>query len=185
MMPDEWQRVEQLYHEALELPTGERTDFLVRASAGDEVLRKKVEALLKSHDESGGFLNKPALEVAARAAAHPAGLPAGSQISHGETLNVGAFAREPAGSLVGRTIGHYKTLSLCGAGGMGEVYLADDTRLDRRVALKILPPEVRLDEDRMRRFMREAKAASALNHPNVATIYDIGESGGVRFIAME
>jgi serine/threonine protein kinase/Tol biopolymer transport system component len=165
MTPEQWQRVEELYHAALELPMGERKDFLVRASSGDEVLHRKVEALLKSHDEGGGFLDKDALEVAARAVAMGAGI--------------------RAGFLLGATVSHYKTLSLCGAGGMGEVYLAEDVRLDRRVALKILRPEVQADEERMRRFMREAKAASALNHPNIATVYDVGESDGVHFIAME
>ena len=87
--------------------------------------------------------------------------------------------------LVGRTISHYQVLSLLGAGGMGEVYLARDPRLDRTVALKILPGELAADADRMQRFTREAKAASALNHPNVATIYDVGESDGISFIAME
>ncbi len=80
---------------------------------------------------------------------------------------------------------HYQVLSLLGAGGMGEVYLARDSRLDRTVALKILPGELAADPERMQRFAREAKAASALNHPNVATIYDVGESDGIRFIVME
>ena len=88
-------------------------------------------------------------------------------------------------TLVGRTISHYQVLSLLGAGGMGEVYLARDPRLDRTVALKILPEELAADADRMQRFTREAKAASALNHPNVATIYDVGESDGISFIVME
>jgi len=165
MTPEQWQCVEKLYHAALELPIGERKDFLIRASSGDEVLRRKVEALLKSHDVGRGFLDKNALEVAARAAAMRTGI--------------------GADSLLGATISHYKTLSLCGAGGMGEVYLADDLRLNRRVALKILPPEVQSDEERMRRFIREAKTASALNHPNIATVYDVGESDGIHFIAME
>jgi eukaryotic-like serine/threonine-protein kinase len=186
MTPDEWRRLEQVYHEALELPSGDRANFLARASAGDEVLRRKVEALLKSHDEGGGFLDKHALEVAARAAAvHQAGLRGGQPIGDDRIPSFGAVAHDPDGSLIGKMIGPYRTFGLRGAGGMGEVYLAEDTRLDRRVALKILPRDMRLDEDRMRRFMREAKAASALNHPNVATIYDIGESGGMRFIAME
>lgn len=87
--------------------------------------------------------------------------------------------------MIGRTLGHYQIVSLLGAGGMGEVYLAQDTRLDRRVALKSLPADVASDQERMRRFVREAKAASALNHPNVAHIYEIGEAEGVSFIAME
>jgi non-specific serine/threonine protein kinase len=88
-------------------------------------------------------------------------------------------------TLVGRTVSHYQVLSLLGAGGMGEVYLARDPRLDRTVALKILPEELAADADLMQRFTREAKAASALNHPNVATIHDVGESDGIPFIVME
>ena len=85
----------------------------------------------------------------------------------------------------GRKIGKYQIRSLIGAGGMGEVYLADDTQLDRRVALKILPPDLALKRERMARFVREAKAAAALNHPNIAHIYEIGEEDGLNFIAME
>src|SRR5262249_43424041 len=83
------------------------------------------------------------------------------------------------------TISHYRIVSRIGAGGMGEVYLAQDTRLDRTVALKILPADVAADSERMRRFVQEAKAASALSHPNVAHIYEIGEANGTNFIAME
>src|SRR6266852_4666181 len=85
----------------------------------------------------------------------------------------------------GTRLGHYEIHSKIGAGGMGEVYLARDTRLDRKVALKVLPIEVATDETRMRRFIQEAKAAAALNHPNIAHIYEIGEENGVNFIAME
>jgi serine/threonine protein kinase len=86
---------------------------------------------------------------------------------------------------VNTTLSHYRIVSKIGAGGMGEVYLAQDTKLDRKVALKILPPEVAANQDRMRRFVREAKAAATLNHPNIAHMYEIGESEGTNFIAME
>src|SRR5258708_4974072 len=85
----------------------------------------------------------------------------------------------------GTKLGRYEIRSKIGAGGMGEVYLAEDTKLNRKVAIKILPAEVASDQERMRRFVQEAKAAAALNHPNIAHIYEIGESDGLSFIAME
>src|SRR5438445_1337224 len=85
----------------------------------------------------------------------------------------------------GTSLSHYRTVSKLGAGGMGEVYLAQDTKLDRKIALKILPADLAANQDRMRRFTQEAKSAAALNHPNIATIHEIGESDGVNFIAME
>src|SRR6267142_6876748 len=87
--------------------------------------------------------------------------------------------------MIGEAISHYRILSKLGAGGMGEVYLAEDARLRRRVALKILPGDLASNKDRMRRFIQEAQAAAALNHPNIAHIYEIGESDGLHFIAME
>ncbi len=86
---------------------------------------------------------------------------------------------------VGDLLGHYRIAKKIGAGGMGEVYLAEDTRLDRKIALKILPGSVAQDEERMQRFVREAKSASALNHPNIITIYEIGASSNTHFIATE
>ncbi len=82
-------------------------------------------------------------------------------------------------------LSHYRIISKIGAGGMGEVYLAQDAKLNRKVALKILPAELAANQDRMRRFVQEAQAAAALNHPNIATIHEIGESGGMNYIAME
>src|SRR6185503_7085241 len=162
MKPERWQRVKQLCHSALETSASERAAFLDNACDGDEALRREVETLLAHEEEAEHFIEGAAVEVAAR-----------------------EMARDSAPSLVGRQVGHYQILALLGEGGMGEVYLARDTRLDRTVALKILPASVASDQDRMRRFVREARAASALNHPNVATIYDVGEADGVRFIVME
>src|SRR5262245_2250082 len=87
----------------------------------------------------------------------------------------------PAGTM----LSHYRIVAKLGAGGMGEVYLAQDTKLDRKVALKLLPPELAAHGGRMRRFVQEAKAAAALNHPNIAHVYEIGEHEGTTFIAME
>src|SRR6266852_4675589 len=96
-------------------------------------------------------------------------------------VNVVAFMMLTFGTKLGR----YEIRAKIGAGGMGEVYLAEDTKLNRKVAIKILPAEVASDQERMRRFVQEAKAAAALNHPNIAHIYEIGESDGTNFIAME
>src|SRR6266404_7533657 len=159
MKPERWKQVDQLLDTALELPPEKRAAFLDQACAGDEELRKKLDALLASDDGAHSFLEKPALEVAAK------------------TL------MDQKDSMSGQTIGHYKIISRVGAGGMGEVYLAQDIKLDRRVALKILPPAA--DRNRMQRFVQEAKAASALNHPNILTIYEIGEAEGQPFIVTE
>jgi serine/threonine protein kinase/Tfp pilus assembly protein PilF len=162
MTPERWQQIEQLYHAARERAPGARAAFLDRACAGDAALRAQVETLLAYDEEAENFIATPALQVAA-----------------------GLIAAEQARSLVGKQLSHYEILALLGAGGMGEVYRARDTKLERTVAIKILPAAVAADQERMRRFVREARAASALNHPNVATIYEIGEAEGVSFIAME
>jgi len=162
MKPERWQEIEQLYHSALKREASQRAAFLKEACAGDEALRREVESLLACQAQAESFIEAPVLEVAAK-----------------------VLADDQGDSLIGRQVGAYQILSLLGAGGMGEVYRARDTKLDRTVALKLLPAEVAADEDRMRRFLREAKAASALNHPNVAHIYEIGEAEGMSFIVME
>jgi serine/threonine protein kinase len=159
---DHWTTVKRIHQSALDIDPSERAAFVDESCGGDEALRREVESLLTYAAEAETFLERPAVDIAAT--------PPGE-------------SREAM--LVGRTISHYEVLSLLGAGGMGEVYLARDPRLDRTVALKILPEELAADADRMQRFTREAKAASALNHPNVATIYDVGESDGISFIVME
>jgi len=159
---DHWTTVKRIHQSALDVDPSERVRFVDESCGGDEALRREVHSLLTYATDAESFLERPAVDIATAPSSEP----------HEATL-------------VGRTVSHYQVLSLLGAGGMGEVYLARDPRLDRTVALKILPGELAADVDRMQRFTREAKAASALNHPNVATIYDVGESDGISFIAME
>jgi serine/threonine protein kinase len=162
MRPDRWHRLEKIYQSALEQPEAERSAFLRAACGEDEGLLREAGEMLEARGQAGSFLAQPAAEEM--------GL---------------AQDQKPNGTLIGKRLGAYEILSLLGKGGMGEVYRARDIRLDRIAALKILPPEVAADPGRLHRFVREAKAASALNHPNIATIYEIGESGGIHWIAME
>ncbi len=162
MTPERWQQIDKLLEEALEREANERAAFLDQACAGDEELRRKVAELLAAHKRAGDFMEAPALEMAAK-----------------------AFAEDQARSMAGRQISHYRILSLLGAGGMGEVYLAQNTRLGRQIALKLLPAQFTQDPDRVRRFEQEARAVSALNHPNIITIFEIGQSDGTHFIATE
>ncbi len=156
-------KIEEIYHAALEIDSFERADFLREACGGDENLRREIESLLSYDEQAAEFIETP-----------PGGLAAEFIVKHKEKND-----------LIGRIFGHYRIISQIGAGGMGEVYLAEDKRLERRVALKILPPEFAADKERMNRFVREAKSASALNHPNIITIYEIGETDSTRFIAAE
>ena len=162
MTPERWQRVNEIFHAALAQDAPERAAFLSGACAGDPELLAEVESLLAAHAQPGDFIDAPAYEAAA-----------------------GLLVQAPTRSLAGEQLGAYRILNQLGAGGMGEVYLAEDTRLGRQVALKLLPAEFTADPERLRRFEREARATSALNHPNIITIYEIAEVGGIHFIATE
>src|SRR5215510_9533655 len=142
MTPERWRQIEKLYHAALERDDVGRGDFLDEACAGDNPLRWEVETLIAAYETAGNFMEAPPKDVMAR-----------------------MFDDERERSMIGRTLGHYQLRALLGAGGMGEVYLADDTQLGRKVALKLLPVEFTADAGRVRRFAQEARAASALNHP--------------------
>lgn len=156
-----WKDIESIYQAAIDKAEDQRRAYLDQVCADDADLRSEVEALLAFPESQGADLEVPALELVAQA--HKKG----------------------AASLEGCRLGPCEVLSLLGKGGMGEVYLARDTRLDRQVALKVLPPEVTQDPERLKRFVREAKAASALAHPNIATIHELGEAAGVHYIVME
>src|SRR5262245_47525704 len=162
----QWGQIKEIYDHALDLSNDEREGFLAEACGEDGDLRREVESLLAAHEDAGQFLQSPAVEVAAR------------EIVADEVTS-------PAVQLIGRELASYKIVSLLGRGGMGEVYLAEDKRLHRKVALKLLPVQFTNDSERVRRFEREAKAASATNHPNILTIYEIGRAEGLRFIATE
>ncbi|HYJ88596.1 MAG TPA: serine/threonine-protein kinase, partial [Pyrinomonadaceae bacterium] len=161
-----WKQVDALLDAALELPPDQRERFVLETCDGNEELRAEVLSLVKAQSQASAFMERSAMKVAAQALAQDANL-----ISHT--------------SMVGKEIGTYQIENLLGAGGMGEVYLARETKLNRRVALKILPWQFVADSERTSRFEREAHALSALNHPNLITIYEVGNIDGLHFIAME
>jgi predicted ATPase/serine/threonine protein kinase len=162
MNAEQYQRIGQIYHAALDLPPESRAAFLDGACGEDEELRREVDSLLGADEKAGEFIGTPAMTLAAQWLAR----------------------EEDTGTLSGR-IGAYEGLSLIGRGGMGEVYLAHDTRLGRKVAVKLLRPWLTSNPDAVRRFEQEARAASSLNHPNIVTIYEIGNIDERRFLAME
>src|SRR5271157_4034594 len=162
MTPERWLQVERIYQEAEGRPRGERASFLDQACGGDADLREEVERMLAGDSAAAGFLETPAVEMAAR-----------------------ALAAEAVRISPGSRLGPYEVVSFAGAGGMGEVYKARDTRLNRTVAIKLLPPLAAGDAERRRRFLREARAASALNHPNIVTLYDVVSEDGRDSIVME
>ncbi len=166
MDPERWKQIRRVCHSALEIEPDRRKAYLKQTCVGDESLLKEVESLLAQEAEAAGVFDSPALDAAARALAE-------------EKEN------EPQPVLVGCTLQHYRIVEKIGEGGMGVVYRARDEHLKRDVAIKVLPPELMTDPERKKRFVREARAASALNHPNIVTIHDVTSEGGIDFIAME
>ena len=143
MKPDRWQQASRILEIALERDPGELVSYLDEACGNDDQLRREVESLLAASEHAGGLLDDPAMKLAAP-----------------------LFINDSE-SMLGQSIGRYRIIRALGAGGMGEVYLAHDTRLGRKIALKLLPIRVTTDKDRLRRFEQEAHAASTLSHPNV------------------
>ena len=162
MSSDRWQQIEELYHAALKLDANQRAAFLESECDGNQDVRREVESLLVADQQAENFLKSPVLEVAA-----------------------GAMATQDPPSLVGRFLGAYQILSPLGAGGMGEVYKAKDSRLNRTVAIKVLPRHLSERADLRQRFEREAKAIASLSHPHICALHDIGREDGIDFLVME
>ena len=156
------ERLEEIFHAARELDRETRRTFIETSCAGDDDLRREIESLLESDEKAPEFI---------------ASLPA----------ELSSDVIEIAGrdAVVGRTIGHYEVLERIGSGGMGDVYLVRDLRSPRKAALKLLPPQFALDADRFRRFEQEAQTVVALNHPNILTVYEIGEENGAHYLVSE
>ena len=161
MKPERWQQIDDLLDAALEREPNERGAFLDEACAGDEALRKEVESLISSDERANSFIESPALQDAAV-----------------------LLADQPHGSLAGRAVGRYKIISKIGHGGMGEVYLAEDTRLERQVAIKFISSDSIADDLSKRRLLKEARAAARLDHPNICSIYEVAEEDSLSFIVM-
>src|SRR6266516_60766 len=160
--PARLQTVEEIFHAALDQEPDQVSAFIDAACEGDDVLRRKVEALLASHQRADSFIETPVAGLAA------------SIVENGQ-----------ADLLVGRTIGHYKISKRIGTGGMGDVYLATDVTAGRKAALKLLPTRFTGDAERLKRFQQEARALVGLNHPNILTVYEIGEDHSTHYIASE
>ncbi len=162
MKRDRWEKIEELYHSALERNADARAAYLREACAGDEALQREVQSLLLQEQRGNSLLEEPAIVELAK-----------------------GMDTDASQSLIGRKMGSYQVISLLGAGGMGEVYQARDTKLARDVAIKVVPRDFTHDADRLARFEREAKMLASLNHPNIATIHGLEESEGIQYLVME
>jgi serine/threonine protein kinase/cephalosporin-C deacetylase-like acetyl esterase len=174
MTPERWKQIERLYHAALKLEPGQRAVFLKEGCTCDEDLRREVESLLAHQPPAESVIEASALEFAAK------GIAADSDLS-----TVVLSSKSPNHSRIGQIVSHYRILEKLGEGGMGVVYKAQDLRLERKVALKFLPTHLSPNEEEKERFIREAKAALALDHPNIGTIHEVADTeDGQMFIVM-
>src|SRR3982751_3589677 len=161
MQSKRWRTCTEIFHDALERAPGERTAFVEQSCGGDAELRRQVELLLKYHAEAGGFIASPAATEAPE------------------------LLTEDPDALIGQHLGSYRIDGVLGVGGMGVVYLAYDERLGRKVGLKLLPRAFVTDEAQLARLKLEARTASALNHPNIVTVHEIGHVDTTHYIAIE
>ncbi len=166
MNPERWEEIKRIYDSALELEPRRREGFLKEACAGDDTLLEEVTTLLAQDGKSEGLFESPALDAIALALAEDA--------AHEQQVN-----------LIGKTLSHYVIETKIGEGGMGEVFLASDLSLHRKVAMKFLPPEMQQDPAAHKRFLREARSAAALENPYICSIHEVGEFEGKEFIVME
>ncbi|MEQ1923389.1 MAG: protein kinase, partial [Pyrinomonadaceae bacterium] len=159
MEVEHWHKVSRIFNSAIELDAERRLDFVDEECGGNEALKAEVQALISAHESFDSFIDSP----------------------------IGSEGRgEPVKSLQpGERIASFQILSHIGSGAMGEVYLAKDLRLNRHVAIKVLPPNSAIDEGSRKRFQREAQSAASLDHPNICTIHEIGEHSGFNFIVMQ
>ncbi len=169
MEPERWQEVERIYHAAMQCEEGERSAFLEQACAGDLALRAEVESLLQYAQSPAKFLDTPVMEV----------------VAHRLAENLRAESGDGREQAIGGMIEQYRIVAKIGAGGMGEVYRARDSRLGRDVAIKVLPSFFSADPDRLRRFEQEARAAAALNHPNILAVHQMGTYEGAPYMVSE
>src|SRR6476661_4782580 len=163
MDSQELKQIEEIYHAVAGMPAKDRRNYYRNKGVSDENLRSEVESLISFADVSDSFIDSPPDEIAAEMFSD----------------------QERSSPLIGETIGHYKIRQLLDVGGMGEVYLADDDLLNRKVALKLVWPGLVMQGDQLKRFKREAQASSALNHPNILTMHEFGTDGDSNYIVSE
>ncbi|HEX7313508.1 MAG TPA: serine/threonine-protein kinase [Pyrinomonadaceae bacterium] len=187
MTPERLQQIRQIYERAMGLAPARRAAYLADACAGDEELRREVDSLVETGEQLAAVPDSPDSPVKTEPRTRPdAAKPSRAKSSPRKRAARKSGGQTPLEVVPGRTtLGSYRILEKIGAGGMGTVYLAKDARLGRRVALKLLPAHFARDEELVRRFEQEARAASALNHPNIITVHEIGEERGCLFIVTE
>jgi serine/threonine protein kinase/Tol biopolymer transport system component len=182
---ERWRQVEQLYHAAMELEEDPRKAFLDRECAGDQALRVELESLIAYSQQTGRIIDKPALDAVVGAIAEELRAQDGNKIDERIGARTGDNHIVEKTLAPGTKLGDYEVKSLLGLGGMGQVYRAHDRRLGRDVAIKVLPSFLSADSDRLRRFEQEARAAAALNHPNILAVFQMGTYKGAPYLVSE